>query len=1526
MLLRSALSLFVYAPYALNSLALCGLLAGSAFSQNYTLTTLAGGAVPNNIPGTAASLGQIYSVAADPGGNLFFPVNGYYALLRLDAGTRMLTKIAGTGVKSETGDGGAATVAAFGDSCGVAIDPGGNVYFSEANRVRMISRGIISTVVGNGTTGFSGDGGPATAAQLNSPCGLAFDSSGNLYIADTGNNRIRKFSGGVITSVAGNGSPSGAAVNGPALSASITNPVGIAVDAVGSLYIADWAYGRIFKVSNGTLSVVAGTQEWGFGGDGGPPLQARFSRNYGVAVDGQGNIFVADTGNNRIRKISNGVVTTIAGTGTAGFSGDGGAATSAQLNGPTAVSVDTSGNIIVADTGNAVIRAISSGVITTVAGGGNSIGDNAAGAMLDEPTDVRVDAAGNLFVADSFNNRVRKFSNGMVSTVAGSGSPNLSGDGGPAMNAGIPAPPGLSLDSGGDIYVVDGANGLVRKVANGDISTVAGGGARVGENVAATTVSLPGPVNVAADSSGNVYIATGDFQIHKVANGVITTFAGTGAQGYSGDGGPATSATLGASASFNAQGGIAVDSSGNLYIADFGNNAVRRVSNGIITTVAGNGTAGFSGDNGPATSAELNGPTGVAVDSAGNLYIADFNNNRIRKVANGNITTIAGTGVNGCDAGGPALSFRVTLPRAIAVDAAGNLYIADWFCARVLRVVNGVVSIFAGSGNPGFADGPAAQARFRYNYGVAVDAQGNVYVADSANERIRMISKGVVNTLVGNGNAGFSGDNGPATNGELNSPTGVGVDSLGNLYIADFGNNVVRKVANGIITTIAGGGTATNGGSATGAFLNGPTGVAIDPVGNAYVADTGNHRVLKVSGGVYSTVAGNGSAGYSGDSGPATSAQLHSPTYLALDSAGAVYISDSGNHAIRKVANGSITTVAGTGTPGYDNDNVPAISAKLNSPSGLAVDGSGNIYIADTNNQRIRKVSPDGTITTIAGIGLAGLQGDNGPAQSAKVNYPGGIALDAAGNLYIADKYNNRIRILTLSSTPVAVSLSPYLAAAGRSAFKLTVNGTGFVSGSTIQWNGSALATTFVSVNQVTATVAASLVANPGSATVTVLNPGGAASFPMLFATSQLAIAAATMPQGVIGTPYSASITGSGGAPPYSNWVLNSGSLPPGLTLDASTGAIHGIPTSSAAIPYAFTVIMKDTSGVTTVPQQFSILTTAPSSLAIVSAAALPPGTVGVAYGESLSAIAGTPPYQWNVTEGNLPPGITLTNAAASAALLAGSPSAAGTYTFSVQVTDSANANVTRQFTVTINPPGSVFVYSGGVVNAASYLGGSVAPGEMVTIFGSGTGPDMLAGLQVLSSGKLATTIAGVQVLFDGVPAPLIYVSSTQVSCVVPYEVSGKSSTTMQVVFQNQNSNGVTLPVTVAAPGIFTADSSGSGGGAILNQDGSLNSPSNPAAVGSVIVVYATGEGQTTPTGADGQLGGSSPPKPQQMVAATVSKTPAKVLYAGGAYGLVAGVMQVNIQLPASVPTGDAVPFTLNVGGATSQVVTVAVR
>jgi len=332
-----------------------------------------------------------------------------------------------------------------------------------------------------------------------------------------------------------------------------------------------------------------------------------------------------------------------------------------------------------------------------------------------------------------------------------------------------------------------------------------------------------------------------------------------------------------------------------------------------IATVAGNGTAGYNGDNIPATSAELNVPTGVALDSAGNVYIADYINNRIRKVnASGVITTVAGNGTAGYNGDNIA----------------------------------------------------ATSAELNSPNGVALDSAGNLYIADQANQRIRMVNtgSGIITTVAGSGIAGYNGDNIPATSAELSFPLVVVVDSADNLYIADSVNSRIRMVnAGGTITTVAGNGTAGYNGdhiAATSAELNIPHGVALDSAGNLYIADFNNSRIRMVNAsGIITTVAGNGTAGYNGDNIAATSAELNTPTTAALDSADNLYIADNANQRIRKVnASGIITTVAGNGTAGYNGDNIPATSAELNYPVGVAVNGAGNLYIADTYNQRIRKV------------------------------------------------------------------------------------------------------------------------------------------------------------------------------------------------------------------------------------------------------------------------------------------------------------------------------------------------------------------------------------------------------------------------------------------------------------------------------------------------------------------------------------------------------------------------------------------
>ena len=672
------------------------------------------------------------------------------------------------------------------------------------------------------------------------------------------------------------------------------------------------------------------------------------------------------------------------------FGGDSGAAVAAQLRSPEGVAVDGSGNLYIADRGNNRIRKVdAAGVITTVAGGGSVLGDGAAAvaAQLRSPSGVALDGSGNLYIADENNNRIRKVdAAGRISTVAGDGTEGFGGDGGAATAAQLDFPRGVALDGAGNLYIADGNNQRIRKVdAAGVITTVAGGGSGLGDGGAATAARLYYPSGVALDGAGNLYIADATNQrIRKVdAAGVITTVAGDGTRGFGGDGGAAVAAQLG-----NPY-GVAVDGSGNLYIADWANHRIRKVdAEGVISTVAGDGTEGYSGDGGAAVAAQLYAPFGVALDAAGNLYIADTRNNRIRKVdAAGSISTVAGGGSGLGDGGaagfsgdgGPAVAAHLNRPIDVAPDAAGNLYIADTFNNRIRKVdAAGVISTVAGDGTEGYSGdgGPATATQLNIPFGVALDAAGNLYIADTRNNRIRKVdSAGRISTVAGDGTRGFSGDGGLAVGAQLCSPTGVAPDGAGNLYIADWANHRIRKVdADGNISTVAGSG-------GVGCF--------------------------------------GGFGGFGGDGGAATAAQLRLPTGVAPDGAGNLYIADWANHRIRKVdSDGNISTVAGDGTEGYSGDGGAAAAAQLNAPFGVAPDGAGNLYFADLGNNRIRKVDSAGVISTVAGNGTSGFGGDGGAAVAARLYYPRNVAVDGASNLYIADTDNHRIRRLTPASTP----------------------------------------------------------------------------------------------------------------------------------------------------------------------------------------------------------------------------------------------------------------------------------------------------------------------------------------------------------------------------------------------------------------------------------------------------------------------------------------------------------------------------
>lgn len=662
-------------------------------------------------------------------------------------------------------------------------------------------------------------------------------------------------------------------------------------------------------------------------------------------------------------------------------------------------------------------------IISTIAGGQLFDGQAATNTILNSPQGTAVDAAGNIYIADSFNNVIRKVgTNGVAKIIVGTGAGGFSGDGGPATNATLFSPAAVIVDSLGNLLIADANNNRVRKVnTNGIISTFAGNGltayppVNTGNGGPATNAMMFTPASLALDSSGNLYIAViNDSQIRKVdTTGIISCVANNvGNTYYTGDNTPAINAGL------SYPEGVAVDASGNIYIADTFDYRIRKIniSNGTITTIAGTGTAGYSGDGGTATTAKLNSPYGVTVNAGGPIfYVADSGNHCVRKITNGVITTLAGNGTSGFGGdGGAATNAFLNLPGSISLGISNNLFVADQGNNRIRKIsANGIITTAAGRDlNDGVM---ATDGTLNFPYGLTRDQFGNVYIADTANGRIRRINtNGVITTVAGNGTIGFAGDGGPATNASLNHAYGVAVDNLGNIFIADASNFRIRKVdTNGIITTYAGKGTPTysgNGGAATNAGMR-PWGVAVDGAGNLFIADA-NSAVRKVNtNGIITSVAGAGNYGHTGDGSAATSAWLAGPDAVCLNGQGEIFIAENG--AIRKVnTNGIITTIAGKGymNTGYSGDGASATNATLSISWGLWCDSLGNVYFSDHSNARIRKVDNNGIITTIAGSGSNGFSNDGGPANNASLSLPRGITGDSGGNLYVVDGGNNRVR------------------------------------------------------------------------------------------------------------------------------------------------------------------------------------------------------------------------------------------------------------------------------------------------------------------------------------------------------------------------------------------------------------------------------------------------------------------------------------------------------------------------------------
>jgi sugar lactone lactonase YvrE len=637
-----------------------------------------------------------------------------------------------------------------------------------------------------------------------------------------------------------------------------------------------------------------------------------------------------------------------------------------------------------------------------VTGSADGIG---AASSFNFPAGVAVDSVGNLYVADAGNHKIRKITAaGVVSTLAGSGAIGSADGSGTASSFSFPT--GVAVDGSGTVYVADAVNNKIRKItAAGVVSTLAGSGAIGSADGSGTASSFSFPNGVAVDGSGTVYVAdSNNHKIRKItAAGVVSTLAGSGTEG-SADG-------SGTAASFSFPNGIAVDGSGTVYVADTVNNKIRKITPaGVVSTLAGSGAEGSADGSGTAVSFSL--PSGVAVDGSGTVYVADTSNNKIRKITPaGVVSTFAGTGDFGAEDGSAAMATFDGL-LGVAVDSSGNVLVADANNNTIRKITRGfTVSTLAGSaGVIGSADGSGAAASFNFPNGIAVDGSGNLYVADTENSQIRKITAaGVVSTFAGSG-AGDSAD-GSGTAASFSFPIGVAIDGSGNLYVADTENSKIRKItAAGVVSTLAGSGTVGSAdGSGTAASFFAPRGVAVDSIGTVYVADAFNHKIRKVTpAGVVSTLAGSGAAGSADGSG--TAASFNEPSGIAVDGGGNLYVADANNNKIRKITPaGVVSTFAGSGEFGSADGSGTA--ASFNFPFGVAADGSGNLYVADTENSKIRKITAAGVVSTLAGSGAVGSADDSGAASS--FNEPSGIAVDSSGNVLVADSSNHTIRKLT---------------------------------------------------------------------------------------------------------------------------------------------------------------------------------------------------------------------------------------------------------------------------------------------------------------------------------------------------------------------------------------------------------------------------------------------------------------------------------------------------------------------------------
>ncbi len=757
-------------------------------------------------------------------------------------------------------------------------------------------------------------------------------------------------------------------------------------------------------------------------------------------------------------------------------------------------------------------------------------------------------------------------------------------------------------------------------------------------------------------------------------------------------------------------------------------------------------------------------------------------------------------------------------------------------------------------------NGPATAALLAQAEGIAIDGVGNVYVADAGDNRVRKISpSGIITTIAGNGFAGFSGDGGPAIAAQLNHPYGIALDVVGNVYVADLGNACVRRVdTTGIITTIAGGGStpvsATSGVVATTAKLTSPRNVAVDIGGNVYISDFDAQQVYQLSpSGLLTVLAGTGAAGFSGDGGGATLAQISYPGGLATDANGNVYIAESGNGNIRRVWRGAIATVAtgitaptgvaldvagrvyvasSSATTGMHAPSTAGLTVELVAAMDVASNPAGVLFLAAPHT--IQKLAGS-SLTTIAGTANFAAYGDGGAAAAARLGGPVAIARDASGNLYIAEQGADRIRKVA-SNGQISILIGDSSQIGSPSGIAADAFGNVYFSDT---------------ANNRVARVSAGVVS-------TVIGNLKGPSCIRTAADGSLFICETANDRVLKVTPSGALLVAANVTKPAGLAVANDGSF------YVSSGQ---------------QVLQISASGASTV---VAAALSSPAGLAINSSYELLIAEAGKNRVIKLGA-AGLV----TVLAGTGQAGFGGDGGAASTALLNGPADLLVDPAGNILVADSGNNRV-RQLSASAGVAAALTASPITVVNAASLLPGAVAPNEIVTIYGAGFDP------------------ATAQVLFDNIPATIFYAGSSQINALVPSTIAPGGTTTLSIASPGAPAAAATLNAAASAPAIFTA-ANGTGQAAALDHDGTANSDNNPESRGGILVLYLTGDGG-------------------RGIAVQIAGVPATVLYAGPAPGY-SGLTQVNVQAPAGFLPGGDLPIVVTAGSASTQAgVTVAIH